>query len=78
MYNETGGLVNITLKGKEMECIFKARDQIDCIWREIEKCNIDNPTERINFISTMLYVAFNHCMVFKLWLRKEILLRHLP
>ncbi|MBR9866958.1 MAG: hypothetical protein GYB20_07740 [Oceanospirillales bacterium] len=44
-----------------MECIFKARDQIDCIWREIEKCNIDNPSEKINFISTMLYVAFNHC-----------------
>lgn len=44
-----------------MECIFKAKEQIERIWNAIEKCTIKPPSTRVNFISTMLYVAFNHC-----------------
>lgn len=43
-----------------MECIFQARDQIDRIWGAIEECDVD-PTTRSKFVSTMLFVAFNHC-----------------
>ena len=44
-----------------MECIFKAKEQIDLIWNAIEKCNIGKPSIRVNFIVTMLYAAFSHC-----------------
>ena len=44
-----------------MECVFKARDHIDCIWRALEEINIDSPSTKGKFVSTMLFVAFNHC-----------------
>ncbi len=44
-----------------MECIFKAREHIDCIWSAIEEIRIESPSTKGKFVSTMLFVAFNHC-----------------
>ena len=44
-----------------MECVFKAREHIDCIWSAIEEISIDSPSTKDKFVLTMLFVAFNHC-----------------
>lgn len=43
-----------------MECVFKAREQIEAIWGAIEHCSVGGGAHE-KFISAMLFVSFNHC-----------------
>ncbi|PCJ86072.1 MAG: hypothetical protein COA54_09535 [Thiotrichaceae bacterium] len=53
-----------------MECVLKAREQIESIWEAIELCPVDGDAHK-RFISAMLFVSFNHCDGIQILVQKK-------